>query len=385
MRDYKEESIKLLEELCTNEGIIASKQSIGNYQAVFTRDAVMAGIAGIHIQNSTIIEGLVQSLITLRKTQKKQGQIASNVSTLKDGKIKVSYGTLSHKTDSCCFYLIGVGLGITHGLLNKNEWMSSVYKTVSLLEALEYNGHHLIYVPQGGNWADEYPYHGYLLFDQVLRLWGLRLIATIFHDEELSTKVTHIENSIRTNYTIEENKKGVYHDRAFKQAQEDRKSYLLSGFNPSGYNMEFDLAANAFATFILGGSHSIKSLKWISLQEDPISAFWPIIQPGDSRWHEIRNFHLFEFKNSPGHYHNGGVWWIWLGWLRQSYLKNGLIDEAENLKQWALNFLSNSPNFEFNEYLDKNELNPGGTKWLAYTATGIILLASEKHFDPFHK
>jgi hypothetical protein len=51
-----------------------------------------------------------------------------------------------------------------------------------LLDGIEYNGRHLLYVPAGGNWADEYPFDGYILYDQVLRAWGLRLLGTVANE-----------------------------------------------------------------------------------------------------------------------------------------------------------------------------------------------------------
>ncbi|AWV99951.1 hypothetical protein [Arcticibacterium luteifluviistationis] len=383
MKNIQRKSIELIEELCSPLGISASKTNDGNYQAVFARDAIMAGLAGILADNTIIKKGLVNSLLTLKRTQKEQGQIASNVGLDSSGNDRVSYGTLSHKTDSCCFYLIGVGLAAKHGLINLTDWQDSVYKTMGLLDALEYNSRDLVYVPQGGNWADEYPYHGYLLFDQALRLWGLKLMADLFKDDNLKKKSERIEASILSNYAPKENASNVYHKVAFSKALSLPKDYFLTGFSPAGYRFEFDLAANAIASYIIRDEKSKESLHWVSEQEMPVSAFWPIIKPGDEEWPSISKFFLYEFKNAPGHYHNGGIWWIWLGWLRQSYLINGFEKEAEDLKRWAVDFLENQDNFCFDEYLDRDQLKPSGTKFLAYSATGILLLTSDTYFDPF--
>ena len=64
--------------------------------------------------------------------------------------------------------------------------------TILLLDALEYNGHDLIYIPQGGNWADEYPYEGYVLYDQILRSWGLRLLGKHFKNVEIKDLHKHV-------------------------------------------------------------------------------------------------------------------------------------------------------------------------------------------------
>ena len=47
------------------------------------------------------------------------------------------------------------------------------------MDAWEFNGKQLMYVPQGADWADEYLQHGYILFDQLLRIWALELAGKI--------------------------------------------------------------------------------------------------------------------------------------------------------------------------------------------------------------
>ncbi|HET9012667.1 MAG TPA: hypothetical protein VFN38_12670, partial [Gemmatimonadaceae bacterium] len=68
----------LLRSLSGPHGIRASSSSSANYGAVFTRDAVMAGIAGLLADDSTISDGLTRTLEHLRDLQGEQGQIPSN-------------------------------------------------------------------------------------------------------------------------------------------------------------------------------------------------------------------------------------------------------------------------------------------------------------------
>ena len=191
---------ELIQGACTPWGIRASLVEIDNYGAIFTRDAVMAGIAGILLKDQVILEGMKNTLFHLKELQGKQGQIASNF-TIKDGEVaSVSFGTLSPKIDACTWYLVGVGLMIKEGLIDKKVYQASVEQTVTLLDALEYNGKHLIYVPKGGNWADEYVYEGYVLYDQVLRAWGLSLLAPIYEQQAWLDKSQAILECIQTAY-----------------------------------------------------------------------------------------------------------------------------------------------------------------------------------------
>lgn len=369
MADWLESARQILRGACTPWGIKASMTNLDNYGAIFTRDAVMAGIAGVLIKDEVIIEGFRQSLIHLRDLQGKQGQIASNF-TMKDAKVaKVSFGTLSPKIDSCTWYLIGVGILIKEGLIEKDDFKTSVEKTIDLLEGIEYNGKHLMYIPKGGNWADEYYYEGYILYDQVLRAWGMSLLAFHYGEREWSNKAESILSCIEEQYS-------------------NTKKYFNSSFYPGGTFQKFDLAAHALLGIVFGKKHPFveQSLDWIIsefLNDDKLPpVFYPAIEEGDMEWDPLRKYHLFAFKNKPHHYHNGGIWWIWLGWLSVTY---SLWDKKAALKQLqklSFDYLNSLEGFDFDEYVSADDLIPNGTKQLCYTATGIIFLAlSEKSFD----
>ncbi len=361
---------ELLRGACTPWGIKASLVEKDNYGAIFTRDAVMAGVAGILLEDPVIIEGMKKSLFHLKDLQGKQGQIASNF-TVKDGEVaSVSFGTLSPKVDACTWYLVGVGLMLKEGLLDKAAYQASVESTIALLDALEYNGKHLIYIPKGGNWADEYIYEGYVLYDQVLRAWGLALLAPIYDQQEWSDKSQAILECIRTSYTGRQ------------------KPYFYSSFYPGGVFDKFDLAAHALAGMIMEKDEVFfdKSLDWIF--EEFVAnnllppAFYPAITEQDTEWDMLSKYHLFDFKNKPHHYHNGGIWWIWLGWLAITLASFGKKASLQRLAKNAFNYLDNTPQFNFEEYLSADKLRPCGTAKLCYTATGIIFLAlASKSFD----
>ena len=69
---------------------------------------------------------------------------------------------------------------------------SHVATCFSLMDAWEFNGKHLLYVPQSGDWADEYIQHGYILFDQLLRVWALRLAASVYRQTRWDEKANAI-------------------------------------------------------------------------------------------------------------------------------------------------------------------------------------------------
>lgn len=371
---WLERSQKLLQAACIPGGIKASLTNTTNYSAVFTRDAIMAGIIGILLKDEIIIEGLKKTILILKDCQGFEGQIASNIGGKKD----LSFGTLSPKIDACTWYLIGVALLIKEGTFNKEEFKDSIDQTIALLNAIEYNRKYLIYIPKGGNWADEYVYDGYILYDQILRVWALKLLVSIF-----KPKIWWLNN-----VTLWEDKvEGILNCLEAKY-KVDHSPFYLSSIYPGGTFKKFDLAAHALAGLVFEENNQFykQSLDWIFnqfLNEGKLPpAFHPIIKEGDRDWETLKNFHLFDFKNKPHHYHNGGIWWIWLGWLSISlslYNKQKALDQLAKI---AFSYLDNIDDFDFEEYVSADELKPSGTKKLCYTATGIAMLCLAKNgFD----
>ncbi|MFK7973051.1 MAG: glycoside hydrolase 100 family protein [Bacteroidia bacterium] len=364
--DWFERSSHLLREACTPWGIKASLTKLDNYGAIFTRDAVMAGIAGVLIQDDIIIEGFKNTLLFLKKLQGKQGQIASNF-TIKDNEVEhVSFGTLGPKIDACTWYMVGVGILINEGIISREDFKESVEKTIDLLNGLEYNNKHLMYIPKGGNWADEYVFDGYILYDQVLRSWGLGLLAKSYKNHQWLEKSAAILGCIETQYK-----------------DEDRQ-YFSASFFPGGVFNKFDLAAHSILAIVLEKEQPFMNhaFDWIGskfIEQNMLPpAFYPVINKGDKDWDTLRGYHLFDFKNKPHHYHNGGIWLIWLGWLSIALSILGKDHTLSTLIQTTFNKLESFEQFNFEEYISADELTLNGTKKLCYTATGIIMLSLAK-------
>ena len=369
---WAQKAVKLLQKASTPWGIKASNVNIDNYGAIFTRDAVMSGIAGLMLQDSIIIAGLANTLHNLRLLQGRQGQIASNY-TVQDGVVNnVSYGTMSPKIDACTCYLIGVSLMIKEKSIDRNVYEQSVVKTIDLLEGIEYNGKGLMYIPKGGNWADEYVFEGYILYDQILRSWALSFLGQVYNKISWSQKAAAINLLIDEKYWSYE------------------KGYFNASIYPGGVFDKFDLAAHALLGMLpTANAHLDEVFAWISetfLKQNKMPvAFYPVIEVGQMQWNDLRSFHLFDFKNKPHHYHNGGIWWIWLGWLALSLAKNGKVSYLSKLVQMTTDYLNQNKAFNFEEYLSADELKPQGTPQLCYTATGILFLSLAQDGNGFAK
>ncbi len=361
---YLDEAIGLLRVLSGPHGIHASQASTANYRAVFSRDGVMAGIAGLMLGDARITAGLVRTLEGLRDTQGRQGQVASNYE-LRDGQPPhVSFGSLAPRIDGATWYLLGVALAARRGAINPDDFEDSAHAAVRVLDALEYNGRHLIYIPTGGNWADEYIYDGYILYDQVLRAWALRLLGVTYEEHAWVEKAHDIADRI---------------DTSFWPTPQSHPCHPVASFSPVVTRNIFDLAAcSLLALSDIAPQMSASALDWIEAEFLAAGAlppaFHPVINEGDPEWPALRRYHLHEFRNRPHEYHNGGIWPIWLGWLALALAHTGRTTALERLRALTASRLTATPTYGFEEYFHGATGQSLGTPHMAYTATGIVFL-----------
>ena len=361
-----QKAIALLRALSGPTGIRASLSTTANYDAVFTRDAVMAGIAGLLAGDEEIAAGFVRTLTHLRDLQGAEGQIASNYTSRAEGTPRVSFGTLAPRIDATTWYLVGIALAARARVLDPTQFRGSARAVVRLLDALEYNGRHLIYIPAGGNWADEYIYDGYVLYDQVLRAWALRLLGETFDDTAWSDKADQIELTIEERYWP-------------RGDDSESRRYPVAAFSPTVTRDVFDLAACSLLA-VSGMAHRLTglALDWIDerfLGHGALPpAFHPVIDETHADWPALRRYHLHEFRNRPHEYHNGGVWPIWLGWLALGLARTDRAAELDRLRQLVHERVTSRRDFAFDEYVHGLTGSPGGVTQMAYSATGLVFL-----------
>jgi hypothetical protein len=362
-----DDAVALLRTLSGPHGIHASRAATANYRAVFARDAVMAGVAGLLLGDAAVTAGLVRTLERLRDLQGPEGQIASNYhpGDAPGDPPAVSYGAVVPRIDAPLWYLAGVALAARAGAVDPAAFADSARRAARLLDALEYNGRHLVYVPAGGNWADEYLTEGYTLYDQALRAWALRLLGAAYGEPAWRAKADAVGRRVA---------------EAFWPAGSEGRGHPVASFTPLGARDSFDLAGCALlalsgAAPALGG----RALDWVARRYldrgAPPPAFHPVVEEGDPDWPALRRYHLFAFRNRPHEYHNGGVWPVWLGWLALALARDGRADDLARLRAAVAAKLDAAPGFAFEEYLHGVTYAPGGTPHMAYSATGVVFLA----------
>ncbi len=367
----------ILQNATLDSGIMALSEDLENYKRIWSRDSMIAGIAGLLINDSKLNLGLKNSILSLASMQHTTGAIPSNVNI---DLTKASYGSLAGRVDATTWWLVGTALYI-HNFKDENFEVvikDHVLKAINVLDAWEFNGRDLIYTPLSGNWADEYPLHGYLLYDNLLRYWAIKMWAEMLTDKNLETKALRIKSSISKNFWPDPNESDHYHPKIkFDQSQQ----YFTAGFHPGNVYKVFDAAANGLA-MMLGFSSEEKTSKIINyvkgifaeLGQDLVPAFWPVINEGDATYHELSTNFAYVFKNYPNHFHNGGIWPVMMGVFALGLTLENHSALTTQMFECAKSFLNNAEK-PFAEYIDSANFQPGGKKELCFSAAGCIFMA----------
>ena len=385
-------SIDLLKQASTPYGFLASLSDKENYKRIWARDGIVSGLAGLLTEEDSLITSLKHTLQTLENCKGPQGQVPSNIKVNSDGKIEeISYGRIAGRVDTIPLFIIGVCNYAKLADENNfaDELRLSMKKSLDLLTAWEFNNRGFVYVPRSGDWADEYILEGYVLYDQLLRLWALRCFLSFFDDEILKEKEQFLSEAIMINYwphfdNINSDK--VYHKNAFEAylKKNNELSYSLSALTPSGYINKFDALSNALL-ILLNLAEDNQRNKILDygqkiIMNNPckmVPAFWPPITENDSEWNLLKANYSHSFKNKPYHYHNGGVWPMVNGFWGMALNRAGKTDKAENLLNSIVDFVKKgkeNTEWAYYEYADSLEGIPGGTAQLTWSAAGMILL-----------
>ncbi len=375
--NYKK-AIELLKKCSSNEGFLASAQNISNYKRVWARDGVICGLAALASGDEELIDTFRKTLKTLAENQHSNGTIPSNVMTNGD-QVEVSYGGLAGRVDSTTWFIIGI---CQYAIYKEDmafvaKYTIEIQKCLTLLDAWEFNNKHLIYVPLSGNWADEYITDGYVLSDQLLRIWALRSYNYYANEEEIQTKIQNITNQIEINFTP--NSTGEkYHERAYKEL--NIQNFMPCSFSPAGYKTQFDAFANSLAILLNIGSETFQDVILKHFENlknqmplELIPAFWPPIQESDLDWNLLKNNCKYEFRNHPYEFHNGGSWSMVNGFYGIALLSKQKKDQAKKLLN-QINKANSVDDYSFHENFNSQTKKPNGVPFCAWSAAATVIL-----------
>jgi GH15 family glucan-1,4-alpha-glucosidase len=376
-------AINLLHEVATPEGFLASAENTTNYKRVWARDGVICGLAALASGDEKLIATFKNTLDTLAQNQHDIGTIPSNVLVSAEKK-EVSYGGLAGRVDAVTWFIIGVCQYAHHQCdpAFVVRYHYEIEKGLELLNAWEFNNKHLVYVPLSGNWADEYITDGYVLYDQLLRVWALKSYNHFAKSEFVQEKIEAITRQIEINF-LPESKGEKFHERAYNEVV--FADYMPCSFSPSGYKTQFDAFANSLAVLLKVGSTTFHT-KLLRYTEELaaettlglLPAFWPPVLESDEHWHLLKNNCRYEFRNYPYEFHNGGSWPMVNGFYGLALLAKGEEKKAESILD-KINRANAQQEFSFYENFNTKTSAPNGVSFCAWSAAATILVHQSLH------
>lgn len=386
-------ALDLLTACVTAEGFLASPTDNANYRRIWARDGVILGLAALLTSDHELIDACRSTLTTLARYQGPHGEIPSNVDPKSE---RISYGGTTGRVDANLWFLIGCAeywqaTGDDDILL---QLYPAMEKVRFLLGAWEYNNRGLLYVPQAGDWADEYLHSGYVLYDQLLYLQAQRSLAAVHthihgsSDHVLQERISRLRHLITANYWF--NDSGIpddaYHEVLYQKGRDAAPhcagNYWLPFFSPTGYGYRFDGFANILASLLNIANNEQRRrvdrhIHEIAPKALPlIPAFHPAIQPIDEDWKHLQMTFSYTFKNKPYEFHNGGLWPLLTGFYIADLAQR---NDMANAKHYLFTLhQANAMEMEgeawaFPEYIHGQQLRPGGTRAQGWSAAAAVI------------
>lgn len=381
-----DQAIDVIRSASSSYGIKASSEKKDNYNSVWARDVSVTGLAIIAQQIKELYAPLKNSLIQLQKGASAHGQIPSNLQVAESGDItSISFGGPVGRVDASFWWVVASALYLKQE--EDEEFAAVVHKQCDaifkLAECWEFNGKGLMCVPMSSNWADEYVTNGYVLYDQLVRYWALLVSADLFKRNDWAQKALEIKVSIKQHFLLE----AELNDSLYTKAQQenlrdfDIGERFIASFSPGDRVERFDGWSMALLLMLdIPSKASVQKINRAILSvlgqngKKGIPAFWPVITADDELYKALKLNHSYDFKNLPGHFHNGGIWPVVNGFLVAGLKAAGLNDTACLLMDILHKQLNiNNQEKPFAEYFDFYEGKPGGVNNLCFSASGYLL------------
>ena len=352
-------AVDALRACVTEDGFVASTEARTNYRRVWGRDAMVCGLAALVSGEADLLQATRASLETLARHQGPVGQIPSNVSS--EG--TVSYGGTAGRVDATIWWVLGACL---YGRLVDDAWLAEQHEALvdceRVLRAWEHNDAGLIYVPQSGDWADEYALSGFLLYDQALRLWASRELHAACRRQDwripLRRGPTFLAERIGNAFATDDG--------------------FLAGFHAGVRETVFDAFGTALCTWLEVGPAQARERAFLRAdaltKHGLVPAFDPPIEEDDPRYASLEHAAAEHLRNRPGRYHNGGLWPLVTGFWAMAARRRGA---ALARMRWAEGIAAANRAHGYPEYLDAVDGAPGGTTGQAWSAAAEILATAD--------
>jgi len=286
-----ESAKKCIRKCSTPYGLFASG-GVGGYNAVWSRDSMIAMIGASLVYDKKFKDVFKQSIITLQEHQSKNGQIPNCVDNFSNRAPHVDFKTI----DSTLWYIIGNYIFNERykdtPLFNAED--SSVKNALNWLACQDSGEIKMLAQLPTSDWQDAFPHkYGHTISTQALYYKVLNLIG----DNESAKKLKFMVN--------EDNDNNLWNgDFYLSYRWKNHGDYKEKGdwFDSLGNLLAiiFDLADKDKAEKIL---NYIQKKKIASPY--PMKSIYPVIKPGSKYW---QDYFLDCLAGKPNNYSNGGIW-----------------------------------------------------------------------------
>jgi hypothetical protein len=255
-----------------------------------------------------------------------------------------------------------------------------VKKALRYLDCLELNGRGLLYIPHGGDWADEYINHGYVLFDQILRYIALKNYHSVTKNKDVGKQMRKLAKLIDTNYfpNKKADTKYIYNETKWKRSLKEYKPpFPITYFTSHSIRYHVD----NFASALVLHSHILDKKRHKSIQDTTIKrflskapilpAFDPVFKRGHHQWEHLKRNNLYKFRNKPHEYHNGGLWPLVHGFFLSTLANSHPKVAQKKLSEFAQKLKDD--NYSFPEFYHAKTKKACGTRNLGFSASAYIL------------
>ncbi|MGB1620746.1 MAG: hypothetical protein ACPG9M_06490 [Schleiferiaceae bacterium] len=367
-----------------NFGFVATAQDTDNYARLWSRDSAIASLAVLSHGKEALYPTVKSGILNLLDAIGDGGVFPSNVSFDENGtRSGQSFGGPVGRTDSPFWWAVTAlsYMEVAQDFGIKGVVADAIEEIERRAQAWEFNNKHLMYSPASSNWADEYPVEGYILLNNVLRLWMLKKASHILSSDNYAEKAEQVLGSIKHHFFGEP----AGAQSLFTPAQLEKVDNLESGerilmsFTPGATLNHIDTLGWGIS-MLLGITSESTTKKMVERLRKEVGgtlapAHWPIIDEDHTLWGAIASNYAYNFKNHPGHFHNGGVWGLTQGFTAAAM--NTLFGEDHAYMASYEGMLESSmEHHPFAEYYSYPDLKPGGVKNLCFSAGSYLIAAA---------
>ena len=388
------EAIECLKRNSTPDGFSATPERHANYYSVWARDHSITALGALLTGDKHLIATAKKGILNLLLHQSDAGQIPSYIEIEKKTKIYGGLGSIT-SIDSNLWVLICAAE--IYKKTKDKRFISTKqiqrYKQIyRLVRAFDSNNCGLMEVHVAGDWADIVNRSYHVLYDECLHYQAFRDLIYIYK-EFLKKPETELHGKV-TKYVkwVTKRKKLIKPilNKLFwitpQNTDTIKEQYMiyLSDLEPypfyqthlmpfkHDWSQRFDTFGNALAiiTGIAPKTRAHTIVRYVDETkmnlERPIPALYPVMYPNDTDWEPI-----YELKEQPHTYHNGGIWPMVTGFWVAGLVKTGKKRHAER-ELVKLAEVLQKQQWLFAEYLHGESLNPMGRNNQAWSAAGYI-------------